>query len=380
MHYCLVIRIAGLEQLRQVMGGPATAVALKAMAARLPDSLDPVLNHHSIEPVTSPAELEQGYWCYCFSYRQAGEVLSDPGFMQQILLAAEARMLAVAVEVFGYATARLADVQVALTRQQDVANPQGVERAFEQRYQHLCQLDAQAEQALLALLEGEGPRVFLQSIVDIRQPGYPVIGYEALARGPAGSAIERADQLFETARRCGLGSELEKACLRAALPWQARLPDGQVLSVNASAALLLKEDVQQLLGRPRLWVELTEHLPMGEAAQLLPVLTQLAQQGTAIALDDTGCGYADMQAAQALRPGVVKLCITVIRALAQNDEVIRELKQTVQQLHALGCKVLAEGVETADQLAQVSELGVDYVQGWYFGRPQPAQEIIGTAS
>lgn len=192
-----------------------------------------------------------------------------------------------------------------------------------------------------------------------------------------GSKIERADQLFETARRCGLAEQLEKSCLQAAMPWLARIPQGQILSVNSSAGLLLEQEVQQLLARENLWIELTEHLPLGQARRLLPVLADLAGQGASIALDDTGCGYADLQAARELRPAVVKLCITVIRALAQSDAVVQELQTTISQLHELGCMVLAEGVETQGQLELMRELNVDYVQGWYFGRPAPAQEVLG---
>lgn len=161
------------------------------------------------------------------------------------------------------------------------------------------------------------------------------------------------------------------------MPWLARIPQGQILSVNSSAGLLLEQEVQQLLARENLWIELTEHLPLGQARRLLPVLADLAGQGASIALDDTGCGYADLQAARELRPAVVKLCITVIRALAQSDAVVQELQTTISQLHELGCMVLAEGVETQGQLELMRELNVDYVQGWYFGRPAPAQEVLG---
>lgn len=375
MQYCLVIRIGGLEQLNEVMGTLATDMAVNRLAARLPAAIASVLEHHSITLLSRQTDLQSGLCYSCFEYQPDSGLLNDPDLIRQTLLAAETRLLAVAVDVFGYATAKLANLQIILTRQTQALDPHTLASAFEARYQHACTLEAQAEQQLLELLAGDGPRVFLQPIVDIRQQPAQVIGHEALARGPGGSDIERADQLFETARRCGLLEALEKACLHAAVPWLDTLPASLILSVNSSATLLLDPSIQQLLARSRLWVELTEHLPLGTAQQLGPVLNDLTQHGALIALDDTGCGYADLQAAHAIRPGVVKLCITVIRALEQSDAVLYELRDTVQQLHALGCLVLAEGVETAAQLALVRQLGVDYAQGWYFGRPEPAESL-----
>lgn len=377
MQYSLVIRIAGLSRLQEAMGELATRLAVERLVSQLPDSIAAVLDHPSIKMSKQRPCFNNGQCHSNFEYHQDQGLLSDPDLIQQTLWAAEARLLAIAVSVFGYATARLAGLQIVLVSKEQALDQQALDQAFANRYQQACRLESLAERQLLDLLEGQGPRVFLQSIVDIRQASVQVIGYEALARGPAGSDIERADQLFETALRCGLLVELEKSCLRAALPWLDKLPDQQFLSVNSSAALLLEPDVQQWLARPGLWVELTEHLPIGQAQQLELSLAGLVAQDVRIVLDDAGCGYADLQAAQALRPTVVKLCITVIRALEQNDAVVEELRTTVQQLHDLGCKVLAEGVETAGQLEQVRQLGIDYAQGWHFGRPQPAHEVLG---
>lgn len=376
MQLCLVFQIAGLEQLRQTMGELATDMALQRLSLELPALISTVLEHHSITKGFDLPEFEQGRCQIGFHLAQTDDLFRDAQFADQILLVAETRLLQAATAVFGYATARLADVQIALLAREKFADAQAVAAAFAGRYQQ-CALNDTAEMQLLDLLRSGKPRVFLQQIIDLRQPAWPVVGYEALARGPAGSSIERADQLFDTARRCGLTDELEKSCLRTALDWLPRLPKSSVLSVNISAGLLLENEVQQLLQRNQLWIELTEHLPLLQAQQLSPVLAQLTELGASIALDDIGCGYADLQAARALKPAVVKLCITVIRALAQSDAVVQELANTVQELHQLGCLVLAEGIETAEQLELIRKLDIDYAQGWYFGRPQPAEHIFG---
>ena len=93
-----------------------------------------------------------------------------------------------------------------------------------------------------------------------------------------------------------------------------------------------------------------------------------------MALDDTGCGFADTEAAQVLRPEIVKLCITVIRSARRSPDVLPELRATIDRFRALGAQVLAEGVETEEERAALSGLGIALAQGWLFGKPVPAEQ------
>lgn len=376
MQLCLVIRINGMQQLHNTMGKPASEQALTILASMLVPKINAVLEHGRISAQFRQINFEQGVCRTCFELASVNDLLNDPEFAQQILLAAETELMAAAKQVFGYATSQLANPQIVLLTQEQAQNSQATEQAFAERYQHQPDNNDSAQQQLTRLINGTGPRVFLQPIVDARQPELPIIGYEALARGPINSQIERADQLFDTARRCGLLPELEKSCIRAAIKLLPQMPSNQILSVNSSSGILFDQEISRLLSQRNLWIELTEHLPLGEARQLNNQLELLKAGGAKIALDDTGCGYADMQAAQELQPKVVKLCITIIRALDGNNAVIEQLEQTIGQLHQLGCLVLAEGIETSGQLELMQRLGIDYVQGWHLGRPAPADEVL----
>jgi EAL domain-containing protein (putative c-di-GMP-specific phosphodiesterase class I) len=125
----------------------------------------------------------------------------------------------------------------------------------------------------------------------------------------------------------------------------------------------------------RLILELTEHLPLGKIDELRPTLGGLRSSGVRNPLDDTGCGYADLEAAASVEADIVKLCITVIGRLERHKEVRAAIEETVKVAHAHGSLVLAEGVETIDQARIVSEIGIDLAQGWFYGKPFPATDL-----
>jgi EAL domain-containing protein (putative c-di-GMP-specific phosphodiesterase class I) len=150
------------------------------------------------------------------------------------------------------------------------------------------------------------------------------------------------------------------------------------MSVNTSAATIA--GMSELMSADpracsRMILELTEHLPLGKIDELRPTLDGLRQKGARIALDDTGCGYADLDVAGAIEADIVKLCITVIGRLEEHPQVRVAVAEAVKLAHAQGALILAEGVETEGQARILSDLGVDLAQGWLYGRPFPAAEL-----
>ena len=160
------------------------------------------------------------------------------------------------------------------------------------------------------ILADENLRTVLQPIVRLQDR--QLLGFEALSRGPLGSTLERPDRLFAAAGAAGLSVSAELICARLALErTRGRLNHGQFLTINLGpAALLRAADVLPLAGRTDVVFELTEHLPLDAAAELRSAIDRLHQLQLHTALDDTGCGFADLRTAEILRPGIVKLCIT----------------------------------------------------------------------
>jgi EAL domain-containing protein (putative c-di-GMP-specific phosphodiesterase class I) len=212
---------------------------------------------------------------------------------------------------------------------------------------------------------------YFQPIVRLRDEG--VVAFEALTRFSDGRS---PDTHFAEARRAGLQSELEMATLVAALRAAELLPGHAKLHVNITPARLLDTDrLPALLARsPRpLVIELTEHEPIGNYAELLAAIDALGP-GVEIAVDDAGSGYASLRHIQSLRPRTVKLDLQWVHALETDPAIHALVIGLVEFGRQLGCAIVGEGVETDAQHAALMSIGVAYGQGYRYGRPAPAAD------
>ncbi|MGY1745291.1 EAL domain-containing protein [Blastococcus sp. SYSU D00695] len=207
-----------------------------------------------------------------------------------------------------------------------------------------------------------------QPIVDL--PAARVVGYEALSRFPGTAA---PDVWFAAARDAGIGAELEALALHRALAARAALPPGAFLTVNVSphllgappvtAALATVDDLRGVV------VELTEHTPVTDLAAVRREADRLRARGALIALDDVGTGWSGLHLMATVRPELVKLDRALVRDV-DGDPVRLALAETVGDLAGrIGARLLAEGVETAAELAAFARLGTPLAQGWLLGRP-----------
>ncbi|HEX4483069.1 MAG TPA: EAL domain-containing protein [Solirubrobacteraceae bacterium] len=203
------------------------------------------------------------------------------------------------------------------------------------------------------------------------------IGYEALARGPEGSRLERPDALFEAAQVAGLEREVEWECQRAALQGglDAGLGVGQSLFVNLEPRLLRSERpaaLAELLGaaleRFDVIAEFTERSLTDRPAELLAAVERLRRRGVGIALDDVGSDPRSLALMPFLAPDVIKLDLRLVQ-----ENATRRLAEIVHAVSAeaerTGALVLAEGIETEQHRRTALALGARYGQGWMFGRP-----------
>jgi EAL domain-containing protein (putative c-di-GMP-specific phosphodiesterase class I)/DICT domain-containing protein len=203
------------------------------------------------------------------------------------------------------------------------------------------------------------------------------IGYEALARGPKGSRLERPDALFEAAQVAGLEREVEWECQRAALrgALAAGLGAGQSLFVNLEPRLLraerpaaLAELLSEALGRFDVIAEFTERSLTDRPAELLAAVERLRQRGVGIALDDVGSDPRSLALMPFLAPDVIKLDLRLVQ-----ENPTRRVAEIVHAVSAeaerTGALVLAEGIETEQHRQTALALGARYGQGWMFGRP-----------
>ncbi|WP_432484506.1 sensor domain-containing phosphodiesterase [Kineococcus esterisolvens] len=221
---------------------------------------------------------------------------------------------------------------------------------------------------LAALDAAGGPRIVYQPVVELRtsQP----VGAEALSRFPAGTATP--DAWFADAATVGAGADLELRAVRTALTGLPHLPG--FVSVNLSPTTLTEPGfVRALAGVPldRVVVEITEHAAIDDYAGLLAALAPLRAAGLRVAVDDTGAGYASLRHVLAILPDFVKLDISLVRGL-DGDRSRRALAAgLVTFAEATEAAIIAEGIETAEELAVLQALGVSHGQGYHLARPAP---------
>ncbi len=234
---------------------------------------------------------------------------------------------------------------------------------------------AQAARIREVLDRGTLTTVF-QPIVDLDTA--VVVGIEALARFP--SIPERPIQTwFAEAEAVGLRLELELAAVEAALAMLPEAPSGLYLAVNAMPDTFASAGLAELLAdapAERLVVEITEHAPVHDYEVLSAAMERMRGRGIRLAVDDAGSGFASLRHILQLAPDIIK----VDNALTRNiymDPARRALAAGLISFAAeLGAIVIAEGIESRQELDALRGLGVRYGQGFYLGRPGPIADVL----
>jgi diguanylate cyclase (GGDEF)-like protein len=222
----------------------------------------------------------------------------------------------------------------------------------------------------------------------VRSTDGRVTGVEALVRWthPTRGAVP-AISLVGVAEQSGLISDigtwvLERGCLDRCR-WLDEHPEAPLdLAVNISARQLAKPDflgtVASVLDRTgmdpaALVLEMTENIFIEDTERAMAVLADLKELGVRLALDDFGTGYSSLSYLRRLPIHIVKIDQSFIADLGSDSG---EIVAAVTGLaHVLGLAVTAEGVETRAQRDQVSAIGCEHAQGYYFARPMAASEI-----
>ena len=235
---------------------------------------------------------------------------------------------------------------------------------------------AHREEVREGILETIAQQAFhpvFQAVIDL--DSRTTIGFEALTRFDNG---QRPDLYFLIADEAGLGLELEMACLRAALAQATALPVTAWLSLNVSPALAIASaPLRTLLEgvERKIVLEITEHLPVASYAELTGALADLRTH-VRLAVDDAGSGYAGLQHLLEIKPDIMKLDIALVRTVDHDPGRHALIASMITFARETGCIVLAEGIETAEELEALCALGVDLGQGYLLGRPATIENLI----
>lgn len=215
-------------------------------------------------------------------------------------------------------------------------------------------------------------QIAYQPIVDLETS--EVVGHEALARFTC-EPRRTPDEWFAEAHEVGLGIELELAAVGLALECGGELASGAYLAVNVSPEAAALPELAELIDAAAVGdivLELTEHARVQDYRRFRRDLRSLRKRGVRLAVDDAGAGFASLRHMLELKAEMIKLDASLTQDL-QNDRGRRSLAAALIGFgRDMGVTIVAEGIETPSQCAELRALGVRYGQGFQLGRPRPA--------
>ncbi|MEL7131322.1 MAG: EAL domain-containing protein [Pseudomonadota bacterium] len=219
------------------------------------------------------------------------------------------------------------------------------------------------------MLDTQAFDIVYQPIMDAQQK-LPK-GFEALCRFRS-NPYRPPNLWFDDARLVGLQAQLELCVIERALVALNHLPDTVYVSVNASPDTVASgalEDVFADWPTERVVLEVTEHTQASDDTALEKAIQKLRFTGVRLAIDDAGAGYSGLQQIVRLLPDIIKLDISLTAKIDQ-DVVRRSLSAAlVSFAKEIGADIVAEGIETGDELLTLADLGVPLAQGYFLGRP-----------
>lgn len=240
------------------------------------------------------------------------------------------------------------------------------------RYMDTCHLMGQ-------IIASKDIRTMYQPIVALESGN--IIGYEALSRGPEASDFEQPLALIEAADGCGMSWELDWAFRSLAIERATGLKEDQYLFINVDPKIIY--DAAHEVGMTRevlnkhhispdnIIFEITERTAIEDYDGFNQILQNYVEQGYKIAIDDVGAGYSGMNRILETRPQFLKMDMNLIRHIHRDSFKQAIVKSFVQLGQNTNIKLIAEGIETKEELKMLIRLGVYAGQGYYLAKPSP---------
>ncbi len=218
-----------------------------------------------------------------------------------------------------------------------------------------------------------------EPIVDVSTT--TVFGYEALARGPEGTALHSPAALFGAAEEHDLVFELDCLCRASGLKGAVDFPAGTKLFLNILPTSIhdpnfatdrLIQTLEECRQSPSEVVfEISEQESIANFSHFREISDRYRSLGFQFALDDTGSGYAGFEELIELQPEFIKMDRSVVSGVDQDPARQEVLSALLTVANKMGARVIGEGLDTLEELNALGELGIHFGQGWLFGHPTP---------
>ena len=181
-----------------------------------------------------------------------------------------------------------------------------------------------------------------------------------------------------------LGDWVLRAACRQAHDWQVRFETAPRIAVNISSQQFFQSDLRKTVmqtlfetgTKPSLLqLELTESILMRDIRETIDTLEYLKDTGVTLAVDDFGTGYSSLSYLKRFPLDALKIDRSFVKDLAANNDDAAICAAIIAMAHQLSLVVIAEGVETNEQVDFLTSQGCDQAQGFLFAKPMPAKEL-----
>lgn len=238
------------------------------------------------------------------------------------------------------------------------------------------------------LIKTQAVEVYYQPIVDVKN--WDIVKFEALSRfkAPNGQLLNTQEMVM-IAEDLDLVSDLDWCVGKKALQDLRSIQEefGRTIGVTINRSLNTKLEVDEVLQSAdslvhqyastpeNVTIELTESAYFDSESRQSSLIRNIRHRGVKVAIDDFGTGYSSFSYLSDCNFDILKIDREFIKDLKEGSHKFFIVKMITQLAHTLDVKVVAEGVETAKELGIVCGLGVDYIQGYYFSKPLPMEEL-----
>lgn len=233
-----------------------------------------------------------------------------------------------------------------------------------------------AKSAIEQILSDNDISIYFQPIFSLKNN--KVAGFESLARFFT-TPYKTPDVWFKEAKKVGLNEALEMLAIKNAVTNIAKFNNSTYIAINCSPSHILSgalENTLQNIDCTRLVLEITEHSPISDYEKMRTVLRPLRNKGLRLAIDDVGAGFSSFQHILELEADIIKLDISLTQNINTDDRKFLLAKALCGFAKAIDCTIVAEGIETEEELNSLRKLNVDSVQGYFIGRPTAINDAL----
>lgn len=229
----------------------------------------------------------------------------------------------------------------------------------------------------MEILHKEEIKTVFQPIISLKNG--ELLGYECLSRGPQESYFENPENLFDYARAIGSLWELEFLCRIKALENVSRSNLNELIFINVDPHIINDENfkkgfTKEFLNKYHINLgnvvfEITEKSAAADIASFSKLIRNYKDQGYKIAIDDAGSGYSGLKLITDIHPHFIKLDMNLIRNIDKEGIKFALIKTFYEFCLVTDIKLIAEGIETENELNALIDIGIEYGQGYYIQKP-----------